>query len=195
MPKISERSIERLRPIAEAIDMELTKPEPERVSLYIRTAKPKTMKNELNNFKSQFKANDWRGKFWLIVHNSNPFYGPCVEVSFNASRSLANSYEIVRPEEKQTEIYRGDELARPESFLVTPTSELQDETQIGIFILTENPINMKIRFEVLSTDTQNYLTDPQNNEETPLIRSIIRRGYHFTKRDSFLWITKDGSNI
>lgn len=199
MPKLSQAALDRCANIAMAIDEELAKPFAERKSIFIKTSSPKTLKGELAAYKTQYKR-DWLAQFWMVVHDSrirnsrdHSQYGPCLEFSFTNMNRKVVQYEVIRPNEDHIEIFKQDvgEIGIS-SFTLTPTSEL-DDNSAAQFILMESPTRMKLDLQYLSDHTNEWLQD-RNQEPSPLIRMIQKRGYFIEQRDQYLWITREADS-
>ena len=188
MTKISGPSLERCGTIASAIDEELRKDNPsDRKNLFIRTARPRQLKNELAAYKTQIRS-DWKAQFWMIVHHQHATHGPCVEISFSLTPHRATGFEIVRQDEAAIEIFHQEiGIIGPNSFTVTAVQELDDAAAAN-FILIEGPSHMKLALSHLNKATLEWISDPQNNEQTPLINLMVKRGYTIERRGAYLWI-------
>lgn len=200
MPKLTGPALERCANIARAIDSEMEKDTTQRKSIYIRTNSPKSLKAQLAAYKSEYKR-DWLGAFWMFVYDSrsrgtgdHPTHGRCIEISFTQDGTRKVAYEIVREDEEQIEIYHEKEgQLTGSSFAIAETRELDDQGA-AMFLLMENPDNLKLRIELLSQETMNFLQDPKNNDPSALVNMLIKRGYTFDVRGSFLWCWKGSSS-
>lgn len=199
MPKLSQAAIERCSNIAMAVDEELSKPFVDRKSIYIRTANPRTLKQDLAAYKSIYKR-EWLAQFWMIVHDSrirnskdHSAYGTCLEFSFTEHSRKKIQYEVIRPNEEHIEIFKQDvgEIGMS-SFTMTEISEL-DDSSAAAYILMESPERMKLDMDYLSVETKEWFAD-QNQTPTPLIKMIQKRGYFIEQRERFLWMTREATN-
>lgn len=196
MPRLSQTAIERCSNIALAIDEELKKEFKDRKSIFIKAFNPRTLKGELAAYKTQFKK-EWLTQFWMLVHDSrvrnskdHAQYGTCLEISFVEHNRKKIEYEIIRPNEDHIEIYKQDigEIGLS-SFTLTPVSDMND-TVAAQYILMEMPDRMKLELSSLSDETKEWFND-QNQDPSPLLKMIQKRGYFFTIRGQYLWITKE----
>jgi hypothetical protein len=199
MPRLSQAALNRCASIALAVDEELAKPFDDRKSIYIKTANPRTLKQDLAAYKSLYKR-EWLTQFWMIVHDSrirnsrdHGIYGTCVEFSFTEHNRKKIEYEVIRPNEDHIEIFKQDigEIGLS-SFTMTEVSEL-DDNNAAAYILMESPERMKLDMKYLSDSTKEWLTD-QNQTPSPLIKMIQKRGYFIEVRNNYLWITREANN-
>jgi hypothetical protein len=194
MPKLTGPSLERCANIARAIDSEMEKPSVQRKSIFIRTNSPKSLKAQFAAYKSEIRR-DLNGAFWMIVFDSrgrgtgdHPIHGRCIEISFTQSGTRKVSYEIVREDEDQFEIHHEKEgHLNGSSYILAEIRELDDQGA-AMFLLLESPDNLKLRMDLLSQETRNYISDPQNADPSALINMLIKRGYTFDVRGDYLWI-------
>ena len=199
MPRLSQPAIDRCANVAFAIDEELAKDPHQRKSLFIRTSNPKTFKAELAEYKTKYKP-QWKGQFWMFVHDGrtrgkgdHPLHGRCIEIDFTQEGNKKVAFEVVREGEMQVEVFREDiGHISPSSFTMTAPQQLDDSTAAQ-FILIEAPLNLKLDLSYLDKRTLDYIEDSINNEPSPLINMLIKRGYAFERRGSFLWVFRGDS--
>lgn len=171
MGRLSHGTISNLLPIAEAIDKELAKDQPDRQTIFIECGSPTTLKNNLTLYKSMLRR-DWNSKFWMVRKDTG------LEVNFQPSKRLnftmhvgqkapedTIQYNIVQP----GAVYPGD----------GPALELSD-TQLTQHLLMENPNSVQVLLECLSDETRRYLANQLNAEATALINFLNRRGYKYS---------------
>lgn len=170
MGKLSSGTINKLHPIAEAIDNELQKPQEERQTIFIECAVPATMKNNLTLYKSMLRR-DWNSRFWMRKRPTG------VEISFAPSQTLPFTVRVGKEEQIDTLQYN---IVQPGGIFPGdgPALELTD-TQLIQHLLMENPNSVQVLVACLSEQTQEYLKDSLNTPTTALINFLHRRGYKY----------------
>lgn len=168
MGKLSTGTIKALQPIAEAIDVELEKEQPNRVNFMIRCAAPSTMKSNLVLYKTLLRR-DWNGKFWMTKKEEG------VEINFTPNRVANFTLQpIVKldPEPNFTIVA---------SATVEPAilHEMTD-AEASHHLLVENPSALLLNISYLTPETKAYLDDPNNADQSAFIRLLQRRGYSWT---------------
>lgn len=171
MGKLSMGVINRLHPIAEAIDKELAKPQEERQNIFIECPVPATMKNNLTLYKSMLRR-DWNSRFWMRKRPTG------VEISFAPSQTLPFTVHVGKenpPDVLQYNIVQPNGIFPGDG----PALELND-TQLIQHLLMENPNSVQVLLSSVSTETQKFLQDPLNEPTTALINFLQRRGYKYS---------------
>lgn len=163
MTKLSTGTVLTLQPIIEAIDNELAKEQPDRLALRIDTDRVSNIKNLLAAYKSQHRARDWNGKFWMNKKKDH------LEISFAPPRSLTFTVKVADAEETHYTI--NSTASVPTS---GPLLEMTDK-QILEHILTESPQFADFHTDFLSPESKAFLAGTA--EQTPLFIMLDRRGY------------------
>jgi hypothetical protein len=175
--KVSAATIERLTPIIQAIDDELTKEQEDREDFKVYTTSANSMKNALVHYKAVYKAAEWNGKFWMVKGKDKKADEEYLEFRFsNLNRTR---FEISKVGVKDDDVASVDiPIIRKNTPVPAdgPVLEMNDN-QISQMILMENPTSATFDRKFLSKETNNFLDNSRTAEPSALINVALRRGY------------------
>lgn len=178
--KLSNGTIEQLKPIIEQIDKELEKDQEDRISFRIYSNKVPTLKTSLATYKSLYKREEWNGKFWMHKKKNKETDETFLEVDFTP-RTAMNfviqqlGVNITEPKDGITIVANNDAPHPGDGAALE-----MDDKQATMYILQESPRVVQFLISSLSVATQQYLADRKNAEPSALINLLQRNDYNIS---------------
>jgi len=174
--KISNATIETLKPIIDQIDFELSKDQEDRVSFQIHSNRVPSLKANLATYKSLFRSEDWNGKFWMTKKKSKEGES-YLEINFSPTvRMNFTMKPVEKPPEEKVELYNIVSESSGPNPGDGPALEMNDR-QISQMLLLESPRSAQFLISALSPETQAFLADMKSGEPSGLINLITRADY------------------
>lgn len=176
MGKLSVAMMERLQPIADAIDEQLRKEQHERINFMIECHSPSSMKNNLVLYKTLLRR-DWNSKFFMKKTSTGILidFHPKAIIGFTINRQENTDYD---PNSFNISIPRTNN---------SPAMELND-IQLTQHLLMENPAEVFVQLSSLEQDTQRILAGDRSIPNTALLNFLGRRGYKYSIHNNLLRI-------
>lgn len=190
---LSSKKVSLLAPVAEAIDDELAKPLPERENIVLQDiSNPKALKRDLAFYKSQFKSDDWNGKFTMWVRKPDK-----IEIDFHPSTTYNNSFRFQKqspPDETETgtiNIKKKKDIGKgaPETVIRNMT-----EQEIVELLLVKDPTvygPALFHIPAIGLAFSLHLENPAKNQSA-LVTLMDRRGLSWSTENETLKIFRKG---
>jgi hypothetical protein len=172
--RIATKTIEVILPIIEAIDKQLAMAQDDRKNFLIETDKIDTLKNTLVAYKTNFKKEEWNGRFFMTKQRNKGLY-----IDFRPKNVPKPSFANIAFDEEPV-------ASNALNFTIMDTSAPEDgvavelnDNQLSQELLMENPSSIMVLLASLSDETRKYFRNPLSEPPSALVNLFQKRGYKY----------------